>query len=151
MACDHPKEEWTVSTINEVSGAKSLLVFCLSIDGTTFTGEVSELPVNDNGDVIGDPVLLSDEVTGTDEPVGAADISFMTFLFPWGEDIRVMLAGIRFRANTPDTFKGRFTAFARAEEVAHAAAAGGPSGVTIQPAPQPPGDGDTGTGTGTQT
>jgi hypothetical protein len=148
MACNDPQEEWTIVTETDGSGAKGLLVFCFSIDGTNISGEVSELPVDGEGTVIGDPVYLSGDVTGTDEPIpGPANLSFLAINFPWG-DSRVMMAGVKFRGDTPRTFRGRFSAFASAE-LASAAAAGTRKVVSVTP--QAPGDGDTGTGTGTQT
>jgi hypothetical protein len=150
MACNHPKEEWTISTETDNAGAKGLLVFCVSLDGTSLTGEVTELPVDGNGNVTGAPVYLCGDVKGSDEPLpGAANLSLMTFNFLW-RNTRVMLAGVRFRGATPNTFKGRFSAFS-SMEFARAAAASA-DGVSLAAAPPlAPGDGDTGTGTGTQT
>jgi hypothetical protein len=148
MACEDPNEEWTIVTETDGSGAKGMLVFCFTINGTNITGEVSELPVDEEGNVTGDPVYLSGDVTGSDEPIpGAANLSFLTINFPWG-DSRVMMAGIKFQDDTPHTFRGRFSAFASVE-LASAAAAGALKVASVTP--QAPGDGDTGTGTGTQT
>lgn len=147
MACVHPQEEWTISTVTDVTGTKGLLVFCLNVNGKQITGQVSEVPVSEEGEVIGDPVLLYDAVTGSEEPIANVDLSFMTLIFRWG-DARVMLAGIRFRSDMPNTFRGRFYAVA-ATPVAQAAASDSRGGMTV--VPLAPGDGDTGTGTGTQT
>lgn len=147
MTCVHPLEEWTISTVTDVTGAKGLLVFCLNTNGTQLTGEVSEIPVDEDGNVNGDPVVLYDAVTGSDEPIAGANLSFMTLIFRWG-NTRVMLAGIRFRSDTPNTFRGRFSAFATTS-LTKAAPSDSRGGLTA--VPLAPGDGDTGTGTGTQT
>ena len=142
------QEEWTINTVTDITEVKGLLVFRLNVNGSALTGDVTELPVDNDGNVIGEPRLLSNAVRGSDEEIrGTADHSFMTLIFPWG-NTEVMLAGIRFRSDSPDTFRGRFRAFGSVQ-LANAAAVTGSSGSTV--VPQAPGDGDTGTGTGTQT
>lgn len=145
MACDEPKQEWTIKTKTDNTGERGLLIFCLSIEGGKITGEVTEQPLDANANPVGDAVFLS-EVSGTDQSLlPGSDIFFRTFNFTWGTS-KVMMAGNAFLSTSPKTFDGRFTAFASAE-MANEAAADSWGSIT----PQSPGDGDTGTGNGQQT
>jgi hypothetical protein len=149
MACEHPNEEWTVSTKTDTTLTRGLLVFCLNIKPNgKINGLVSELPVDDDGIVIGDPIPLG-KVKGHQDPTTEDPSVFvMTLDFRWGRN-RVIVAGIRFTSTTPNTFAGRFSAFSSA---GLAAAAGAETrGTTILSSGALPADGDTGTATGTQT
>ena len=153
-ACASPSEEWTISTVADGTGTKGMLVFCLNLNSGNITGQVSAVPVDDDGVVTGDPVVISTTVTGTDEQVPYTESSLMTLNFNWGA-ARAIITGVRLREDTPDTFTGRFTIFGGAE-LAKMAAAGADEDSTTSTASSTftaytPSDGDTGTGTGTQT
>jgi len=131
----------------DTTSTRGLLVFCLGINPAgKIRGRVSELPIDDDGNVVGDPIPLG-KVKGHQDPTEDPSVFVMTLDFRWGGS-RVIMAGTRFQSNTPNTFAGRFTAFSSA---GLAAAAGGHTSITTIVTPQAPGDGDTGTATGTQT
>lgn len=150
MACEHPSEEWTVSTTADTTSTKARLVFCLDINRNgKIKGRVSELPIDDRGQVIGDPIDLGKVKGHQDVTEEDPNVFVMTLDFTWGKN-RVIIAGARFTSATPDTFAGRFSAFRSAELAAAARAHTSLTTVTTV-TPQAPGDGDTGTATGTQT
>jgi len=134
MACVAPKQEWTIETINDNSSERNTLIFCLTIEGGTITGIVSE---RRNGEM-----RFLSIVSGTDQPINTLNVSFRTLNFVW-DTCRVILAGNAFLGSTPRRFSGRFAAFA----IEGLAPAEDFDTVTIQS----PGDGDTGTGNGQQT
>ena len=134
MPCVRPRIEWTIDTKNDNSSQINQLVFCLTIQGGTITGAVSETTT-------GVPRFLS-YVSGTDQPVDGLNVTFRTHHFVW-DTCRVVLSGIAFPAANPRRFIGRFAAYA----VSSLAPSEDPDSVTIMS----PGDGDTGTGNGTQT
>ena len=139
MACDDPKEQWTIETVTDPRPNKppvtATLVFCLSFDDGIISGEVAD-------GISGD--LLSD-VSGKRESLGSLGLdetaSLMTLNYRNGQT-RVMMSGVTFEKN----FRGRFTTYEAAE-----LAATGPVSRLAVVLPQAGGDGDTGTGTGTQT
>lgn len=147
MACVHPNEEWTVFTTTDTTSTRAMLVFCLGISSYgRIKGTVNELPIDGSGTVIGEPIFLG-KVKGHQDQTTDPSVFVMTLDFRWGRN-RVIMAGIRFASNTPNTFNGRFSAFT---STALAAAAGRrTSEITTVSAPVPA-DGDTGTATGTQT
>ena len=148
MACEHPNEEWTVFTTTDTTLTKAMLVFCLSIKPNgRIQGIVNELPIDNDGTVIGDPMLLG-KVKGHQDPTTEDPSVFvMTLDFNWGGR-RVIMAGIRFTSTPPNTFSGRFSAFSSA---GRAAAAGAETISPTTVTTYSPADGDTGTATGTQT
>lgn len=138
MACNAPRQEWTIET--RIDGhpepEKGVIVFCINIENGKITGEVSDLTT-------GTPVPLS-PVTGSSQPLPelGPEITVMTLIFKWGTS-RVVLSGTTFHTGVTNKFRGGFAAF-RAPVVDGALSPD--EGLADEP-----GDGDTGTGTGTQT
>lgn len=148
-------EEWTISTVTDDTRTKGLLWFNLDVTDGNMTGQVTEFPINNEGTVIGDPVVLSTTVTGTDVPIKNSGLSLMILNFTW-RTCRVTMAGTKFPTDTGKQFRGRFSSYLAGEVAKTAAAAaaaetgvGDSSNSTFTT--YTPADGDTGTGTGTQT
>ncbi len=141
MTCREPRQEWTIDTVTDPRrdhpSERGVLVFCLSIDRGIITGEVAD---GINGDFLS-------EVTGTQQSLGTigldAGASLLTLNFSKGP-AQVAMSGVTFQRN----FRGRFTTFVGAAELAATAPFSGSMTFAV---PQTPGDGDTGSASGTQT
>lgn len=150
MACEQPREEWTVTTQSRTNGWGHF-VFCLNVDSDgKITGRVSELPMDEDGTVVGAPIRLG-KVKGRQDLVAGFenDLSLMTIVFN-RNDTRISLAGVRVTSDTPNTLQGRFSAFKNWRR-----AGTNPNPLVVGTndlvLPAAPVDGDTGTATGTQT
>lgn len=140
MACTEPNEEWTIETITDPRpgrpSVEGILVFCLSFDGEIISGRVAD---GESGEFLSD-------VNGTLQslgPLGLDDEAFLMSLNFSNGPREVAMSGVKFARN----FRGRFTSFVAAAEMAVTGTSSRRMGV----AALSPGDGDTGTASGTQT